>query len=44
LIAATDVDSRVFQRHGGWRTVGMKDHYVKDTLEAKLAVTRAMDY
>ena len=44
LVAAEGVSDRVFQRHGGWRTPQMKDHYVQDTMGAKLEVTRAMRY
>ena len=44
MVAAKGVLDRRFQRHGGWRTPHMKDHYVQDTLDARLAVTRAIEY
>jgi hypothetical protein len=44
LVAAKGVNDRLFQRHGGWATERMKDHYVKDTLEARMSVTSAMSY
>ena len=44
LVAAEGVDDRNFQRHGGWRSVAVKDRYVKDSLDAKLAVTAVMRY
>jgi hypothetical protein len=43
-VAARGVSDRLFQAHGGWRTVAMKDHYVKDTAQAKLSVTMALGY
>ena len=44
LVAAEGVSDRMFQRHGGWRSAEVKDRYVKDTLQAKLAVTAMMHY
>ena len=44
LVAAEGVDDRIFQRHGGWRSVAVKDRYVKDSLDAKLVVTAVMRY
>ena len=43
-LAAVGVPDRMFQRHGGWRSAAMRDHYVQDTLDARLGVTRAMGY
>ena len=43
-VAAAGVDSRMFQRHGGWRSTGCMNLYIKDSLEARLAVTRALPY
>ena len=39
---AHDVPDRVFQRHGAWASAEIKNEYVKDTLEVKPAVTKAM--
>jgi hypothetical protein len=43
LVAAAGVPDRVFQRHGGWRSVGCKNIYVQDSLEERLSVTKAID-
>ncbi|GAQ93012.1 reverse transcriptase [Klebsormidium nitens] len=38
--AANDVPDRLFKGHGRWRSERAKDGYVKEKLQAKLAVTR----
>lgn len=43
LVAAAGIPDRVFQRHGGWRSVGCKNMYVRDSLEERLSVTKAID-
>ena len=39
---ATKVDSRLFQRHGSWKTTEAMNGYVRDKKEDKLAVTKAI--
>ena len=43
LVAAAGIPDQVFQRHGGWRSVGCKNVYVQDSLEERLRVTKAID-
>lgn len=38
-----NVNDRLFQRHGRWRSVGAKNIYVKDSTEKKLSVSKALD-
>jgi integrase len=40
--ANAGVGDRAFQRHGRWRSVAAKNGYIKDNLQAKLAVTLAL--
>jgi integrase len=40
--ANAGVGDRVFQRHGRWLSVATKNGYIKDNLQAKLAVTLAL--
>ena len=42
LVAAEGISYRLFQRHGGWRSVINKNMYVSDSLEARLSVTKAI--
>lgn len=44
MIAATNIKELTYQRHGGWRTVEMRQRYTKETIETKLSVTRMMNY
>ena len=39
---AQGVPDRVFQRHGAWASADIKNEYVKDSLDVRLAVTKAM--
>ena len=39
---AHTVDDRLFQRHGAWKSVAVKNEYVKDSLETRLSVTKAI--
>jgi hypothetical protein len=43
LAANSGVLDRMFKRHGRWRSETAKDGYIKDTLEARLAVTKNLD-
>ena len=36
------IENRIFQRHGRWKSVSSKNMYVKDSLEAKLSVSKAL--
>ena len=38
--ANSGVNERLFKRHGRWRSESAKDGYVKDSLEARLSVTK----
>ena len=40
--ANAGIPDRWFKRHGRWRSENAKDGYIKDSLESRLAVTRAM--
>jgi integrase len=40
--ANAGIGDRAFQRHGRWASSSAKDGYVKDSLNAKLAVTQAL--
>lgn len=44
LAANSDVKERVFQRHGRWKTKKAKNMYVKDSLKAKLDVSKALTF
>jgi len=44
VAVAKKVAPRNFQRHGGWRSAQVMDGYIEDTLERRLAVTRALPY
>jgi hypothetical protein len=41
---ASKVEDRLFQRHGAWKSVDVKNSYVKDSLDTRLGVTRAIGY
>jgi len=41
---ATKVEDRLFQRHGAWSSADIKNEYVKDSLETRLSVTKAIGY
>ena len=43
LAANVGVPDRMFKRHGRWRSETAKDGYVKDTLEARLGVSKCLD-
>jgi integrase len=43
LAASSGIPDRMFKRHGRWRSETAKDGYVKDTLEARLSVTKGME-
>jgi hypothetical protein len=43
-VAATEVEQRLFQRHGGWADTRSVHRYVEDSLEDRLTVTRALGY
>mmetsp|Transcript_4126 Transcript_4126/g.10002 ORF Transcript_4126/g.10002 Transcript_4126/m.10002 type:complete len:84 (-) Transcript_4126:392-643(-) len=38
------VPDRVFQRHGAWASADIKNEYVKDPREVRLATTKAIGY
>jgi integrase len=42
MAAKGSLNDRLLQRHGRWSTVESKNRYVKDTLEARLSVTKSM--
>jgi integrase len=42
--AAENVDERVFQAHGGWKSREAMLAYIEETLDHQLSVTRAMGY
>jgi integrase len=41
--ANAGVNDRLFQRHGRWASVSAKDGYIKDSIQQKLSVTRAIE-
>ena len=43
LAANAGVPDRMFKRHSRWRSETAKDSYVKDTLEARLGVSKCFD-
>jgi integrase len=42
VAANSGISDRLFQRHGHWATASAKDGYVKDSLDARLSVTKRM--
>ena len=40
--ANAGVPDRMFKRHGRWRSENAKDGYVKDSLEARLDVSKSL--
>ena len=42
MAANNGVDDRLFKRHGRWRSERAKDGYVRDNLERRLSVSRAL--
>ena len=42
--ANKDVNNRLFQNHGSWKSVRAKDDYVKDNLNSLLSVSRSLDF
>ena len=42
LAAEALVSDRLFQKHGRWKSAGIKNSYVKESIKAKLSVTDAM--
>mmetsp|Transcript_27203 Transcript_27203/g.33011 ORF Transcript_27203/g.33011 Transcript_27203/m.33011 type:complete len:261 (+) Transcript_27203:3453-4235(+) len=41
---ATQIDFRLFQQHGSWRTATSAHRYILDSTDTRLSVTRAMRY
>ena len=40
--ASAGIPDRLFKRHGGWRSETAKDGYVKDSEDARLAVSKGL--
>ena len=43
LAANNGVEDRLFKRHGRWKSESAKDGYVKDSLEARLRVSKSLN-